>query len=142
MTILVGWPLQRAFACSSVYVGMTRDFLGIFRADAKRAACSLSFRCFFCARFSVSGTSSCPETPIGRRGFTMIGWPRCALRVQALARASLSSLSCARPVWPSFNEGANLYQVQKILGHTDGRMTQRYLKARPRRIAGPVAKAA
>ncbi|WP_244144932.1 tyrosine-type recombinase/integrase [Paraburkholderia tuberum] len=28
------------------------------------------------------------------------------------------------------NEGAPVYHVQKILGHTDSRMTQRYLKAR------------
>jgi hypothetical protein len=98
MTILVGWPLQRAFACSSVYVGMTRDFLGIFRADAKRAACSLSFRCFFCARFSASGTGCCPETPIVRRGFTVIGMAAlCASRAASSSRfAFLAFLRATR----------------------------------------------
>jgi integrase len=32
------------------------------------------------------------------------------------------------------NEGASEYHVQKILGHTDGRMTQRYLKARETKL--------
>lgn len=37
------------------------------------------------------------------------------------------------------NEGASQYHVQKILGHSDGRMTQRYMKARDAKLAEAVA---
>jgi len=37
------------------------------------------------------------------------------------------------------NEGASQYHVQKLLGHKDGRMTQRYMKARPEKMAEAVA---
>jgi integrase len=37
------------------------------------------------------------------------------------------------------NEGAYQYHVQKILGHADGRMTQRYMKARNEKLAEAVA---
>ncbi|MGF6481929.1 tyrosine-type recombinase/integrase [Paraburkholderia sp. JPY419] len=37
------------------------------------------------------------------------------------------------------NEGVPAYHVQKILGHVDGRMTQRYLKARDGRLAEALA---
>ncbi|APA88519.1 site-specific integrase [Paraburkholderia sprentiae WSM5005] len=37
------------------------------------------------------------------------------------------------------NEGASPYHVQKILGHRDGRMTQRYLKARETKLAEALA---
>ncbi|MGF6663724.1 integrase [Paraburkholderia atlantica] len=37
------------------------------------------------------------------------------------------------------NEGASQYHVQKILGHADGRMTQRYMRARETKLAEAVA---
>lgn len=37
------------------------------------------------------------------------------------------------------NEGASPYHVQKLLGHKDGRMTQRYMKARSTKLAEAVA---
>lgn len=37
------------------------------------------------------------------------------------------------------NEGVAVYHVQKILGHTDSRMTQRYLKAREAKLQEALA---
>ncbi|OYD64812.1 UNVERIFIED_ORG: site-specific recombinase XerD [Burkholderia sp. CF145] len=37
------------------------------------------------------------------------------------------------------NEGASQYHVQKILGHADSRMTQRYMKARDEKLAEAIA---
>lgn len=37
------------------------------------------------------------------------------------------------------NEGASQYHVQKILGHSDSRMTQRYMKARETKLAEALA---
>ncbi|MFM0340515.1 tyrosine-type recombinase/integrase [Paraburkholderia fungorum] len=37
------------------------------------------------------------------------------------------------------NEGVPVYHVQKILGHTDSRMTQRYLKARDAKLQEAIA---